>query len=140
MSYGLVIMVTGGRDFDDRELLRRRLDAVRRGRDEDDIILLHGGAKGADELAAEWAARLGIRTIVFGPDYKRWPSKLAPLIRNHEMAAFAGGAQFAGADAVCVAFPTERSTGTWNAVRAAEVFQVEVVNATGRRRPPQVRR
>lgn len=57
------ICVTGGRDFADREMLYRALDALHP--DE----LAHGAAKGADTLAEEWAVERGVEGPTFPADW-----------------------------------------------------------------------
>ena len=47
--------------------------------------ILHGGAKGADQLAKQLATKLGARETEIHPDYKSHHPKLAPLKRNDEM-------------------------------------------------------
>lgn len=50
------VLVCGGRDFADRELLARTLDSLFNKL----TFLIHGGASGADTLADEWAETNGI--------------------------------------------------------------------------------
>lgn len=45
-------------------------------------LLIHGGAVGADRMAAAWAAAQGIPQEVILPDYGAHGAKAAPLIRN----------------------------------------------------------
>ena len=47
------LLVTGGRDYDNRDCVRDVLDAL----NPDSVI--HGGATGADSLASEWARKNG---------------------------------------------------------------------------------
>lgn len=49
-----IIIVSGGRNFNDRDFLFKKLDEVV-STINDDIVLYHGGANGADSLAGEWA-------------------------------------------------------------------------------------
>lgn len=48
-------------------------------------LLLHGGAVGADRMAAAWAALHGIPQEVVLPDYGAHGGKAAPLIRNLQL-------------------------------------------------------
>ena len=52
--------------------------------------IVSGGAKGVDSLAEEWATEQGITLKIFKPIYDEsmWPSKLAPLHRNAQMAEY----------------------------------------------------
>ena len=52
-------------------------------------IWIHGGAIGFDTQIEEYAKINGIRTIVIYPDYTRYASKQAPIIRDKEMVEMA---------------------------------------------------
>ena len=80
-------------------------------------IVVHGGARGADECAEREAVKEGLRTEVFEADWKRY-GKAAGAIRNQAMVD-------AGADLV-LAFPLEGSRGTWDCVRRAEAAGIPV--------------
>lgn len=58
--------------------------------------ILHGGAKGADQLAGQLAQKLGLKEEVRLPNYDMWNGNWAPLKRNLEM--------IADADAVIVIY------------------------------------
>lgn len=49
--------------------------------------ILHGGAKGADQLAGQLAKKLGLQEDVRLPNYEMWNGNWAPLKRNIEMIA-----------------------------------------------------
>jgi predicted Rossmann-fold nucleotide-binding protein len=78
------LLVCGGRDFDDRELAFATLDRVLAERGVS--LVIHGGARGADALAAEWAAARSIPVQVFKPDWRRFGRGAGP-VRNQEMIA-----------------------------------------------------
>ncbi len=48
-------------------------------------IWIHGGAQGFDTQVEEYAQKNGIKTIVIRPDYKKYMSWQAPLIRNEKI-------------------------------------------------------
>lgn len=52
--------------------------------------IVSGGAKGVDRFAEEWATEQGLELKIFKPIYDdaMWPSKLAPLHRNAQMAEY----------------------------------------------------
>jgi hypothetical protein len=103
------LLVTGGRDYlDSYQVLRMLVQARDHLGDVGEITLVHGGARGADALAAETAARLGMRVEAHPADWKRH-GRAAGMIRNAEMVAL-------GAD-LCIAFPG--GEGTRNCVRRA---------------------
>lgn len=51
----LVVLVCGGRDFADHKALSLALDTLHGGRGV--FAVVHGGARGADSLAGDWARR-----------------------------------------------------------------------------------
>lgn len=77
------ILVCGGREFDDRELVFRVLDRVHRSR----VIsmLLHGGAPGADTLAGEWALSREVDHLVMPARWSTEGRRAAGPKRNERM-------------------------------------------------------
>jgi len=51
--------------------------------------VVSGGAKGIDTLGEEYAGARLIDIKRFEPDYKSYPGKVAPIMRNKEMAKYA---------------------------------------------------
>lgn len=100
----LRILVTGSRTWTDREAVHHSLTtAVRELTFDGEIIVVHGGARGADTFAAEWAsARLEARAERHDADWQLW-GKRAGMKRNSEMVAL-------GAD-LCLAFIRDNSPG-----------------------------
>ena len=76
------VLVCGGRDFADYDLLKTVLSAlhVTRGIS----IVIHGGATGADMLASRWAGTHMIPGVVYPADWKAH-GKAAGPIRNQQM-------------------------------------------------------
>lgn len=52
------VLVTGGRDYRDREAVWRKLDEIQPS------VVIHGGASGVDRAAGAWAQARGIPEIV----------------------------------------------------------------------------
>lgn len=77
------LLVCGGRAFDDRERLLTAMNAAVRGRDSE-IIVIHGGARGADSMAGAIAQEVGVKVIVFPADWERNGLRAGP-IRNQQM-------------------------------------------------------
>ena len=79
------IMVTGSRDWTDRVTIDRALFAYwyEAGRPSD-ILLIHGGARGADALAAASWTTQGFQTRVYPADWETF-GKRAGVIRNLAM-------------------------------------------------------
>ena len=48
-------------------------------------LIITGGAKGIDTIAEEYAASRGIPALIVRPEYSRYGSKAAPVIRNKQM-------------------------------------------------------
>lgn len=94
-----IILVTGGRAYADRERLNQTLDALHR--EHRFTRLVHGGARGADTLAGEWAVRNDVPMTVYPADWSM--GRGAGHIRNAEMLA-------ASNPHLVVAFPGGRGT------------------------------
>lgn len=75
-------IVCGGRDYHDRDELFRKLDDLHAEFTLQEIA--HGGAKGADILAADWAKDRGIKAQEFKANWIGRP-KTAGMVRNGEM-------------------------------------------------------
>ncbi len=108
------ILVTGSRYWYDQRVMERALTNMADlfGRiDGEDPVIVHGGAKGADDLAGHIAILYGWATEVY---HAEWTihGKAAGSIRNQVMVDTAPD--------VCLAFPRSDSVGTWDCVRRAE--------------------
>lgn len=109
-----VLCVCGGRDYQDREKVFSTLDRVHAKRPV--TLLVHGAARGADSLGAEWAMARGIETKPFPADWNTHGRRAGP-VRNAEMVAH-------GLDGL-VAFPG--GTGTADMVRQCRAAGVAVM-------------
>lgn len=79
---GFWLCVTGGRNYDNKKVIRRNLEKVN---DENEIkLLIEGEATGADILCRRWAVKNKIPTARVKPDWKRLGDK-AGMKRNTEM-------------------------------------------------------
>ena len=124
------ILVCGGRDFEDYHLLRQTLDevCVKRkwlytpdayGNYLPDLVIIHGGAKGADDLADQWALVNWTGLEIYKADWSKY-GKAAGGIRNQQMLD-------EGKPDLVIAFPTKNSKGTWDMVRRAKKAGVETI-------------
>jgi hypothetical protein len=68
-------MVTGSRDWAERSIIRMALCEFI---DVPDVTLVHGGARGADELAAAIAASHGFKVEVHHADWKKHGKAAGP--------------------------------------------------------------
>ena len=118
------VLVCGGRDFADRALVFRVLDAMRAGKGLDRLV--HGGAAGADRLAAEWALDRGVEQVAYQPDWKGLGRAAGPT-RNQKMLV-------EERPAVVVAFPGGAGTRDMcRRARQAKVVVLSVKSASGER-------
>lgn len=111
-----VVLVTGGRDYDDRKRVAAELSSLAPG------LVLHGGALGADHLASEWAERNGVHAASVPALWKAHgkaagPKRNAVLV---EMCRRLGGS--------VLAFPG--GNGTADCVRRAKAAGLTVREVT----------
>lgn len=111
-------LVCGSRTYDNEKALFLWLDAARKAYGEPESVI-HGGAKGADEMAGWWAGSNDIEERVFPADWNK-DGKAAGPIRNARMALLLdpGDRVFAFVDK-----PLGQSRGTADMVRRAEARQ-----------------
>lgn len=87
MAMGLIrIVIAGGREFDDFDYMRECMNSIKHLYYNRSIEVISGACRGADELGEQWAAENHFAVESKPPDYKKYPPKQAPLIRNDEMA------------------------------------------------------
>lgn len=104
------ILVTGSRDWDDISTI---FDSLRylMSKWGTDIVVVHGGARGADTIAGQWAQVQFVQEEIHLADWDKH-GKRAGFIRNAEMVAL-------GAD-VCLAFIKNESKGATMCAELAE--------------------
>ena len=102
------VIIAGSRDFADYALLCSFADEVLAGAE--DIEIVSGGARGADDLGERYARERGYALKVFPAEWKKWGRAAGP-IRNGQMAGYA--------DAL-IAFWDGQSAGTRDMIRKAE--------------------
>ncbi len=80
-----LVLITGSRDWADSRMIARYVRGLYREALEDDVwlVLMHGGARGADQLVNAPANRLGIEVRVVEPDWSTGNG--AGFARNIEM-------------------------------------------------------
>ena len=100
-----------------RLAIKKRVDEILREKDTTRlrIVIVHGGAKGVDQLADETARMLFIATEVHRPDYARY-GRGAPLKRNEDMCDVADEALF---------FWDGQSRGTKHSINLARRFNLK---------------
>jgi hypothetical protein len=103
-----VVVITGSRDWQDREPIERVLEGAQ--------MVVHGWASGADSIAHEIATARGIERRPFRVPAGRWRAigDRAGPERNERMARYAAQLIAEGHDVRCYAFPLPSSRGTWD--------------------------
>lgn len=111
----ICVIVAGGRDFSDYELLSKTLDNYF-ANVTDEIIIISGKARGADTLGEQYAKWHGYSVWGFPAKWDKY-GKSAGFIRNTEMAK--------NADAL-VAFWDGQSLGTKHMIATATQCGIDV--------------
>lgn len=122
------VLICGGRDFNDWETFRNELEKIAQFRfarhppDKDDnwlydVTVIEGGARGADNLAEQWAMINWCPLKEYKADWKKHKLAAGPL-RNMQMLT-------EGRPELVVAFPGGR--GTADMVAKARAYGVEVI-------------
>lgn len=110
------VIVCGGRDYSNREFLFEKLQEIHSINPI--TCLIHGGARGVDSLAKEWALLNNIETKEYLADWNKH-GKAAGFIRNKEM--------LKENPIAVIAFPG--GNGTQNMIdisRKANIFVMEI--------------
>lgn len=95
------VLICGGRDYNDYRSMGIVLEDVIRGWGTITTVI-HGGARGADALAGQWAREHNIPSVVFPAEWEKHGRAAGP-IRNEEMLR-------EGDPDLVVAFPGGRGT------------------------------
>ena len=109
------VVIAGGRDFNDYELLRKCCD-IALSSITDEIEVVSGTAGGADKLGERYAAEKGYHIRRFPADWGTY-KKRAGYIRNDEMAQYG--------DAL-IAFWDGFSKGTGHMIDLANEYNIKV--------------
>ncbi|HKZ11449.1 MAG TPA: DUF2493 domain-containing protein [Rhodanobacteraceae bacterium] len=112
----LRVIVCGGREFNDKAMLSRVLWYVHERRGIAEVI--HGGQRGAEQMANRWCFEMGIRRVEVRAEWGRYGSTKALMIRNRQM--------FALQPHGVIAFPSDRNSQTM--VQSARELHVPVLD------------
>jgi len=115
----MLVLVCGSRSWGDPLVIKLRLQRLPRG-----ARIIHGGARGADTIAALYARALGIPETAY-PAKWREQGKAAGVLRNIEM--------LDQEPDLVIAFWDGQSTGTGHTVAEANKrgIEVEIVSPKG---------
>lgn len=110
------VIVAGSRGFCDYRLMAKKLDYLLSSKSHDEIIVVSGGARGADSLGERYAREHKLKLKVFPADWDTF-GKRAGYLRNKQMAEYA--------DAL-VAFWDGQSRGTQHMIELARQYGLAV--------------
>ena len=110
------IIIAGGRDFNNYELLKQRCDFYIGLLRKVDVEIVSGGAEGADKLSERYAKERKVDVKVFPADWAKH-NKAAGPIRNKQMADY--GTHL-------IAFWDGKSRGTEDMIRQANKNKLPV--------------
>lgn len=110
------VLVCGGRDYCESSTVWGVLDTIRRSVPHDTMVVIQGGAAGADCIAREWCGSRGVPYDNFPADWKAHGKAAGPM-RNQRMID-------KGRPDLVVAFPGGR--GTADMVRRARAAGIKV--------------
>ena len=118
------IIIAGGRDFDDYDMLKSEMDkylfedvgiSTATGGYPDEVEVVTGCARGADALGERYAVENGYLVIYFPANWDQHGRAAGP-IRNREMAEYAG---------TCVVFWDGKSRGSKNMIDTARELSLD---------------
>lgn len=109
------IGIVGSRTFLDYELVKKALSEYLDKYE--DLVIVSGGAKGADSLAEQFADDHNLQKIIFNPDWKKY-GKIAGILRNRMIIKESD---------MIIAFWDGKSRGTKSTISMAKQNDKEVV-------------
>lgn len=108
------VLVCGGRDYVDSSTVWGALDALRRKHDH--LIVIQGGAHGADQIAREWCMKRQISFVTVEAEWEAHGLAAGPIRNQKMLDLYKPG--------IVMAFPGGR--GTADMVRRAEAAGVPI--------------
>ena len=120
----LRIIIAGGRDFNDYNLLRNSVIKIITDKTAlpDLAAIVSGMARGADKLGVQFADEMGLEIVRFPADWDGL-GKRAGYVRNVEMAKFASEDDNNG---MLIAFWDGKSKGTKHMIDTAKKHGLEI--------------
>jgi hypothetical protein len=116
------VLVTGSRDWNDVKAVHSALHQVEAEHPGQPLVVVHGSARGADALAAQWATRQRAfgRPVCQEEHRADWNAhgRAAGPIRNQHMVGYGA--------TVCLAFIKDGSRGASDCTRRAEAAGIPV--------------
>lgn len=110
------IIIAGSREYNNYEEAAKLIDKFIKDVNSSNVVIVSGGAKGADKIGEEYAARNDLDCVVYKANWGKY-GKQAGIIRNGEMAK--------NADCL-LAFWDGESRGTYNMINTAKKRKLKV--------------
>jgi len=105
------IAIVGSRNFTDYDYMKSSFkEQLGSDIETNEIVIVSGGARGADTLAEQLAKEFGFETMVFPAEWNKY-GKGAGFLRNSTIVN--------NADMV-LAFPIGKSSGTWDTIKKGQ--------------------
>lgn len=101
------LFISGSRSLTDYSIVQSAMKPYERRAFDEELVILHGGARGADALASKWAVAHNVKQEIYLPEWERL-GKSAGIIRNNHMAL--------NCDAL-IAFWDTQSRGTLHSIQ-----------------------
>lgn len=79
------LLIFGSRSFDDYSMLQYNCDQLIATYSHNDILIITGGARGADTLGAKWAAKRQLDNLIMPARWDSEGKKTAGISRNIRM-------------------------------------------------------
>lgn len=111
MCKEFVVVVSGSREYSNIQKIYNELQNILD--EHNNVVIVEGGANGADAIAALFAKEKGIKLLTFNADWDKY-KKAAGGIRNQQML------DECNPDLV-IAFPLPKSKGTYDMIRRANI-------------------
>ena len=108
------LIVAGGREFTNFYVARKTICGVLLHTSFDDVVVVNGGARGADTMGKKFADTYDIRSKLFPANWDKF-GKRAGYMRNEQMAEY--GTHL-------IAFWDEKSKGTKHMIKRAQAWGI----------------
>lgn len=116
------IIVAGGRDFEDYDLLEEKVTEIIDELGAEEFEIVSGGARGADKLGETYANQRDLPWRRFPAEWDKY-GKGAGHVRNAQMGNYATEDGYTG---VLIAFWDGNSTGTSNMISIAKRLKMKI--------------
>jgi hypothetical protein len=116
------VIIAGSRDFINRTIFNNVMTHLLSDIPAEQLEIISGGCRGADQMAEEYAKTWGIKSTVFPAEWDKYGKSAGP-IRNKKMAEYVTESE--NDSSMLIAFPGAESRGTWNMIGFARDYQID---------------